>query len=71
MSFIGQRQSQLFYGKMTMLVNMAYEPKSESVTKVLKMVPPSNGIVDIAINSEKHKQWSFSTNTVKHFSARQ
>jgi hypothetical protein len=38
---------------MTMAVNMAYVPKPESVTKVLKMTPPR---VDIALTSEKEKQ---------------
>ena len=35
---------------------MAYMPKPESGTKVLKMTPPGNGSVDIAITSEKGKQ---------------
>jgi hypothetical protein len=36
-----------------MAVNMAYKP--ESGTKVLKMTPPWNGSVDIALTSEKAK----------------
>jgi hypothetical protein len=41
-----------------MAVNMAYVPKPESGTKVLKMTPPWNGIVDIHVapTSEKGKQ---------------
>ena len=39
-----------------MAVNMAYVPKPESGTKVLKMTPPSNGSVDIALTSEKQKR---------------
>ena len=39
-----------------MAVNMAYVLKPESGTKVLKMTPPWNGIVDIALTSEKEKQ---------------
>ena len=38
---------------MAMAVNMAYVPKSESGTKVLKMTLPWNGSVDIAPTSEK------------------
>jgi hypothetical protein len=39
-----------------MAANMAYVPKPESWTKVLKMTPPWNGSVDIALTSEKEKQ---------------
>jgi hypothetical protein len=39
-----------------MVVHMAYVPKPESRTKVLKMTPPWNGSVDIALTSEKEKQ---------------
>ena len=42
-----------------MTVNMAYVPKPESGTKVLKMTPPWNGSVDIALTSEKQKQQPF------------
>jgi hypothetical protein len=38
-----------------MAVNMAYVPKPESGTKVLKMTPPWNGSADIALTSEKQK----------------
>jgi hypothetical protein len=41
---------------MTMEVNMAYVPKPESGTKVLKMTPPLNGSVDIALTFEKEKR---------------
>ena len=41
-----------------MAVNMAYVPKPESGTKVLKMTPPWNGSADIAL-SEKQKQQPF------------
>jgi hypothetical protein len=41
---------------MTMAVNMAYVPKHESGAKVLKMTPPWNGSVDIALTSEKEKR---------------
>jgi hypothetical protein len=41
---------------MTLAVNMAYMPKPESGTKVLKMTPPWNGSVDIALTSEKDKE---------------
>jgi hypothetical protein len=41
---------------MTMEVNMAYVPKPESWTKVLKMTSPRNGSVDIALTSEKEKR---------------
>jgi hypothetical protein len=44
---------------MTMAVNMAYVRKPESGTKVLKMTPPRNGSVDIALTSEKEKQQPF------------
>ncbi|XP_028416703.1 sushi domain-containing protein 2-like, partial [Dendronephthya gigantea] len=46
-------------GKKTMAVNMAYVPKSESGTKVLKMTAPRNAIVDIALNLELPKPQSF------------
>jgi hypothetical protein len=39
-----------------MAVNMAYVPKPESGTKVLKITPPWNGSVDIARTSKKEKQ---------------
>jgi hypothetical protein len=39
-----------------MAVNMAYVPKPESGAKVLKMTPPWNGIVNIALTSEKEKR---------------
>jgi hypothetical protein len=39
-----------------MAVNMAYVPKPESGTKVLKMTPPWNGSVGIALTSEKEKE---------------
>jgi hypothetical protein len=39
-----------------MAVNMAYVRKPESKAKVLKMTPPWNGSVDIALTSEKEKQ---------------
>jgi hypothetical protein len=39
-----------------MAVNMAYVPKPESRTKVLKMIPPWNDSVDIAVTSEKEKR---------------
>ena len=39
-----------------MAVYMAYVPKPESWTNVLKMTPPWNGSVDIALSSEKQKQ---------------
>jgi hypothetical protein len=39
-----------------MAVNMAYVRKPESEGKVLKMTPPWNGSVDIALTSEKEKQ---------------
>jgi hypothetical protein len=42
-----------------MAVNMAYVPKSESGTKVLKMTPPWNGSADIALTFEKQKQQPF------------
>jgi uncharacterized protein (DUF1684 family) len=38
---------------MTMAFNMAYVPKPESGTKVLKMTPPRNGSVDIALTSKR------------------
>jgi hypothetical protein len=44
---------------MTTVVNMAYVPKPESWTKVLKMTPPSNGSADIALTSEKQKRQPF------------
>jgi hypothetical protein len=42
-----------------MAVNMAYVPKPESGTKVLKMTTPWNGSADIALTSEKQKQQPF------------
>jgi hypothetical protein len=39
-----------------MAVNMAYVPKPESGTKVLKMTPPWNGGVHIALTSKKEKR---------------
>ena len=42
-----------------MAVNMAYVPKPESGTKVLKMTPPWNDSADIALPSEKQKQQPF------------
>jgi hypothetical protein len=39
-----------------MAVNMEYVRKPESEAKVLKMTPPWNGSVDIALTSEKEKQ---------------
>jgi hypothetical protein len=42
-----------------MAVNVAYVRKPESEAKVLKMTPPWNGSVDIALTSEKEKQWPF------------
>jgi hypothetical protein len=39
-----------------MAVDMAYVPKPESGTKVLKMTPPWNGSVDIALTSKKQKR---------------
>jgi hypothetical protein len=36
--------------------NMAYVRKAESGAKVLKMTPPWNGSVDIALTSEKEKR---------------
>jgi hypothetical protein len=44
---------------MTMAVNMAYVPKPESGTKVLKMTQPWNGSADIALISEKKKRPPF------------
>jgi hypothetical protein len=45
---------------MTMVVNMAYVPKPESGTKVLKMTPPCNGSVDIlSSNFRKGKAIAF------------
>jgi hypothetical protein len=41
---------------MTMAINMAYGPKPESGTKVLKITPPSNGSVDIPLTSENKKR---------------
>jgi hypothetical protein len=41
-----------------MAVNMAYVPKPESGTKVLKMTPPWNGSVNKALTSEKEKSTS-------------
>jgi hypothetical protein len=42
-----------------MAVNMAYVWKPESEAKVLKMILPWNGSVDIAVTSEKEKQQPF------------
>ena len=42
-----------------MAVNMAYAPKPESETKVLKIIPPWNGRADIAATSEKQKGTAF------------
>jgi hypothetical protein len=42
-----------------MAVNMAYVRKPESEANVLKMTPPWNGSVDIALASEKEKQQPF------------
>jgi hypothetical protein len=39
-----------------MAVNKAYVRKPESEAKVLKITPPWNGSVDIALTSEKEKQ---------------
>jgi hypothetical protein len=39
-----------------MALNMAYVSKPESGTKILKMILPWNGSVDIALTSEKEKQ---------------
>jgi hypothetical protein len=39
-----------------MAVNMAYMPKAESGTNVLKITPPWNGSVDIALTSENKKR---------------
>jgi hypothetical protein len=39
-----------------MAVNMAYARKPESEAIVLKMTPPWNGSVGIALTSEKEKQ---------------
>jgi hypothetical protein len=43
---------------MTMAVNMAYVPKPESGTKVLKMTPPLNGSV-VRANFRKRKAIAF------------
>ena len=42
-----------------MSVNMAYVPKPESGTKDLKMTPPWNGGIDIALTSDQCKQKPF------------
>ena len=42
-----------------MAVNMAYVPKPESGTKVLKMTPPWNGSVNMALTSELLHQQPF------------
>jgi hypothetical protein len=39
-----------------MAVNMAYVQKPESGTKVLKMTPPWDGSVKIALTSQKEKR---------------
>jgi hypothetical protein len=39
-----------------MAVNMAYVRKHESGAKVLKMTPPWNGSVDIALTSKNEKR---------------
>jgi hypothetical protein len=39
-----------------MAVNMAYVRKPESGAKVLKMTPPLNGSVDIALTSKNEKR---------------
>jgi hypothetical protein len=44
---------------MTTAVNMAHEPIPESRMKALKMTLPLNGSVDIALTSEKGKQYPF------------
>jgi hypothetical protein len=40
----------------TMAVNVAYVRKPESGAKVLKITPPWNDSVDIALTSEKEKR---------------
>jgi hypothetical protein len=42
-----------------MAVNVAYVQKPESEAKVLKMTPPWNGSVDIALTSKKEKRQPF------------
>jgi hypothetical protein len=39
-----------------MAVNMVYVQKPESGVKVMKMTPPWNGSVNIALTSEKEKE---------------